>query len=303
MPSFSSQSSALTVPSSSTLKLRIQDVVASFLLAALIVIATVVALLFTVWLLRESPVLPPQSVNFQSSQGSAGATSAAEPERTILPPDFEVLSELEAPQLEQELSQISESAKLVAAQLEVSIAIDPVRGKAGDKRLAGPAGDDEGDSDGDQNGVAVWERWELKFKAADIHSYAKQLDYFEIELGCVGGGITTVDSASDFSSGGKKTSQSPAEANRSDKLIFAWRDKNELAKYDHKLLFQAGIQTEARTLLRLIPAKLEAELTKLELEYCQQKKQTMEAVYKTVFECRPQGKVFEWVVAAQLYRK
>ncbi|MEM7561241.1 MAG: hypothetical protein AAF394_19120, partial [Planctomycetota bacterium] len=258
-------------------------------------------LLFAVWLLRETPVLPPQSVNFQSSQGSAGATSAAEPERTILPPGLEVLNELEEPQLEQELSQISESAKLVAAQLEVSTAIYPVRGKAGDKRLAGPAGD--GDGDGEQKDVGVWARWELKFKAADIRSYAKQLDYFEIELGCVGGGITTVDSASDFSSGGKKTSQSPAEANRSDKLIFAWRDKNELAKYDHRLLSQAGIQTEARTLLRFIPAKLEAELMKLELEYCQQNKQTMEKVYKTVFECRPQGNDFEWVVAAQLYRK
>ena len=301
MPRSPSVSSTLAGRSASRLKLRSQDLVASFLLAALLVIGTVVALLFAIWLLREPPVLPPQLVNFHSSQGSAGGTSAVANERTILPLGLEVLSELEEPELEQELSHISETAKLVAAQLEVSNTIGPVLGKGADNRHPGPGGDDHGE--GDQNGVPVWERWELKFKAVDIRSYSKQLDYFEIELGCVGGGFPTVDSASDFSSSAKKTSQSPAEANQSDRLIFAWRDRNELAKYDQQLLSQAGIQTENRTLLRFIPPKLEAELAILEMDYCRQNRRGMEEVYKTVFESRPQGKGFIWVVVAQLYRK
>ena len=86
-----------------------------------------VALLFAGWLLREAPFLPPQSQNFQSSQGSVEATSSIE-----------------------------------------------------------------------------YERWELKSGTVDVRSYAKQLDCFEIELGCVGGGLTTVDTECDFSSGDKE---------------------------------------------------------------------------------------------------
>ncbi len=56
---------------------------------------------------------------------------------TFLPPGLEVFNELEEPKLERKLLQISESAKLVAAQLEVPDTIYPIRGKGISKRLSG----------------------------------------------------------------------------------------------------------------------------------------------------------------------
>lgn len=38
------------------------------------------------------------------------------------------------------------------------------------------------------------------------------------------------------------------------------------------------------------------------MEYCQQNKQEMEGDYKTVFECRPQGKDFKWFVVVQRFK-
>jgi hypothetical protein len=105
---------------------------------------------------------------------------------------MEEAEELSEPVLEKSLESVSEVASTVAASLE-SIDSEAVKNASGtgrgDSRPPGPLG--EGD-----DVVPRFERWELKFQAKGLKDYAEQLDFYKIELACVGGGVNSVEYAS-----------------------------------------------------------------------------------------------------------
>lgn len=280
------------------LKIERVDRVASLLMASLIVIGAVVLLLLVYWL-TQTFSWPTGSILVEQEQVAGRGDNAAGFERDIEPPGSEEVEELATPTLEDTLEAVTDIATSVTASLESisTEALDSVAGSGrGDNRPPGPLG--EGDDI-----IPRHERWELKFKATGIKAYAEQLDFFQIELAAVGGGINTVDYASNLATTPQKRSGLADEENQRRRLYFMWRTDGPLRQFDLQLLGQASVPTQGRQLLKFIPKPLEDRLAAQELEFARSQGHTsVREIAKTIFESQSAGGGFEFRVIEQLYR-
>lgn len=274
------------------------DVVASWLMAGLVLIGLMVLLLFVVWLTNTFTW---KAGVIQIEERVAGrGDHAAGFERDIDPPGAEEVEELMEPTLAESLEAVTEAASTVAASIDsmtTDSAISASGGGAGDSRPPGPLG--EGDDI-----VPRFERWDLKFQAKGLPAYASQLDFYQIELACIGGGVQTVDYAFNLSRSPQTRSGTSTQENKLTRLYFMWRQDGPLKEYDRQLLSAAGVRTGGRQLLRFIPKDLENILADTELEYARsQGHQSVTEIAKTVFESQADSSGgYRFVVIEQRYR-
>ncbi len=295
-------SSAGSIPSKAhgkkSLKTQKVDIVASLLMAALVVIGLLVLLLFVLWLTQTFTW---EAGDIKIDEQVAGRGDHAEGfERDIEPPGAEEVEELTEPTLAETLEAVTEVATSVAASL-VSVNSDSVSSAAGggrgDSRPPGPLG--EGDDI-----IPRFERWELKFQAKGLRPYASQLEFYKIELACVGGGVPTVDYAFNLASAPQTRSGTSAEENKLARLYFMWRQEGPLKEFDRQLLGEAGVRTQNRQLLKFIPKELEDRLAQTEMRYAISKgHESVKEIAKTVFESQSTSSGdYDFVVIEQRYR-
>ncbi|MBI2481151.1 MAG: hypothetical protein HYV60_21695, partial [Planctomycetia bacterium] len=164
-------SKAMDVPS---LRPSRYDRVASLMISTLILSAASVAMLFVLWLgtQRDSPrtLKPIQFVDELGEHFPAGSNELDTPQLAELSdaPLLAPVAELS--------SLLSSDAVAVAAQLGTEAIAAERRGKT-NGRIAGPLATET---------VPRWARWEIRYEASSLENYAKQLDYFGIELGAAG---------------------------------------------------------------------------------------------------------------------
>jgi hypothetical protein len=204
-------------------------------------------------------------------------------------------SELDTPQLAElsdarlldptvELSTLLSSEAVAAAtQLETKQATRGVR--KSDDRLPGEPLKDE---------VPRWERWEIRYEASTLEQYAKQLDFFGIELGAAGGGSRLVDYASEVVKETPKTRSNPGDEET--RLYFSWRG-GKLEELDRQLLQKAGVEVGRRIVLQFYPQKIDDMLARLESEHV--KDGRIDKLRKTIFGVRPAGDGYEYFIIEQ----
>lgn len=275
------------------------DHVASLLMAGLVVVGLIVSLLFLVWL-TQTFTWSAGDIRIEQERVAGRGDHAEGFERDIEPPGAEEVEELAEPTLAETLEAVTDAVTSVAASLDsIDTSSDlSVDGSArGDSRPPGPLG--EGDDI-----VPRFERWELKFQSKGLQPYAEQLDYYKIELACVGGGVPTVDYATALSSTPQKRTGTSAEENKLTRLYFMWRQEGPLKQFDQQLLQQAGVTTAGRQLLKFIPKELEEQLAQIEMKYAISKgHSTVKEIAKTIFESRASSSgAYEFVVIEQRYR-
>ncbi len=275
------------------------DVVASLLMSGLVVIGLIVGLLLVVWL-TQTFTWKAGEIKIAEERVAGRGDHAAGFERDIEPPGADEIEELTEPTLAETLEAVTDAVTSVAASID-SINSNSTASTAGtgrgDSRPPGPLG--EGDDI-----VPRFERWELKFLAPGLQPYAVQLDFYKIELGCVGGGVPSVDYAFNLSRGAQKRSGSSAEENKRTRLFFMWRQPNKLMAFDQQLLTQAGVRTQGRQILKFIPKELEDTLYQTEMRYAiSNGHDTVTEIAKTIFESQASaGGGYEFVVIEQRYR-
>ncbi len=252
------------------------DRAASLLISTLILVGSSVAILFVLWLAR-----PPEMVRVLPPFGDGGTG------RGTNSPDPGDLDEPSATELSQVAvtNPITEISKLLSRDAIAAASTIEIGGPPGDKRKPGePTPPDD---------VPRWERWEIRYEASNLRSYARQLDFFEIELGAVGG-KPLVDYASHFT----KDSPTTRSARGSDekRLYMTWRG-GRLQAMDRELLEKAGIDVERRVQLQFYPQKIEDTLARVELEHT--KDGRVDKLRKTIFGVRPAGDGYEFFVIEQ----
>ncbi len=282
-----------------TLKTQKVDIVSSLLLSLLYIVGLVVFLLFVLWL-TENFTWKAGDLTVLTENVAGRGDHAEGFERDIEPPGAEEVEELAEPTLAETLEAVTEAATSVAASVDAidSDSTASVSGTGrGDSRPPGPLG--EGDDI-----IPRFERWELKFQAKGLKQYAQQLDFYKIELACIGGGVPTVDYAFNLSTAPQKRSGTSAEENKLARLYFMWRTESPLKQYDQQLLEQAGVRTSGRQILKFIPKDLENQLAHIELDYAKSKgHNSVKEIAKTIFESRASASGgFEFVVIEQRYR-
>ncbi len=137
---------------------------------------------------------------------------------------------------------------------------------------------------GDAVGVQIpnHERWEIQFPPGlTIEAYTRQLDFFKIELGVIGGS-QTVTYLSGLSN--PKPRVRTAQGNTDTRLYLIW-NRGPLREADEILAARAGLNVEGKVLAHFCPPELEAEMLRIEAE--QARTHNFTNVRRTVFGIQP----------------
>lgn len=269
--------------------------VSSLLVALLVILGATVAAMFIVVVTMRALAATQQPVTVTiAEEGLGRGDHEAGIARDAKNTQVDDLDEFFPPEMTEPidaLSTVISADMTVLESLDEPLATFGTGTGQGDSRPAGPLGEGDGDV------VPRWERWQVRFASADLTAYAKQLDFFKIELAAMGGGKELVDYAAQLSQPkSRRRSGSSAEEKR---LYMTWRS-GEMIEADKALLASAGIETAGRVILQLYPPETEALLA--ELEQKQLGMRTLKDVRRTVFGIREQAQTYEFYVIAQEYR-
>jgi hypothetical protein len=281
-----------------SMKTNKAEQVSSFLISMVVMVGLAVAMLFLLFLLQLNWQRP-QEMILEVEQIAGRGDNAAGFERDFDLPGADEVEQLQEPALEQTLQMVTDAISTIATSMDSVTTAAAVSGEGtgkGDSRPPGPEGDGI-------DAIHRAERWELKFTARDRKGYASQLDAFGIELAAIGGGINTIDYASNLAKSPQSRSGTRDEEKR---LVFTYTANNALAQYDKLLLQAAGVPLKDRTVLKFIPKETEDLLATAEKAHYlanRSKDFLISDIAKTIFECRvsKNGKL-DWVVVGQRYR-
>jgi hypothetical protein len=190
------------------------------------------------------------------------------------------------PSLSQSLAAVSGAAAAKAGALEdaAQFAALAPRDLWGDQRKAAAGG------------ASLARCWEIRFiKGHTKEKYARQLDYFGIELAVVMPDNKLVY-VRDFSKAKPQTRSGPADAEK--RWYLTWRE-GDLSRADAELLAAAGVSTSERIVLKVLPPEVEAKLAELEKASAGDE---MGEVAKTRFGIREAADGYEFYVIEQ-FRK
>ena len=270
------------------------DQVSGMLVAVLIILGFITVMMFLIWLsTRVFWVEPPVPVTLLDV-GGGGSGQVAGGERDFEEPNPEEINEVVDQPIEQTLESIVSVVSTQAPQLDAvegSTSLGSGQGEGtGDGRGKGPGGP------GTEDGIPAYERWELRMSAANLDEYARQLEFFGVELGVAGGGNPNVEYISKLTAPKPTVRRGDPKAER--RLRFLHRS-GELRKADRELAARAGIPTDGRVVFQFYSQQMYQTL--LQLEYDRKGKRTISQVRKTVFGVRGSGGRYEFFVIEQHY--
>ena len=137
------------------------------------------------------------------------------------------------------------------------------------------------------------QRWELRFREGNtLDTYARQLDFFKIELGVLQPG-NKVLYLSNLSQSRPSTREDSRDKEK--RYRFTWT-QGSLEEADRALLSRANVEAGSSRIFKFLPADLYQRLCKLEAEYAGDKK-----VRSTLFGVKSDGGEYRFYVMRQSY--
>jgi hypothetical protein len=268
--------------------------VASLIVALLILVGATVFVLFVIWLSNRIFSSPTSVPVYLEDVGGGRPDGIIGESMELDAPDAAAISketDLAVPQIEETLAKVSSVIAARLSELEDPSLQEPQ--ESGGGRLQGD-GRRVGYGFGDgPPGIPRYKRWEIYYSdGGTLEEYAKQLDFFQIELGIVGGEqviyLTNLSQAKPTSRTGPGTDET--------RLYMSWRQGN-LKQADRELLAKAGINAPGRIIVQFYPAEIERQLAQLEVAFADRKP---EQIRRTRFGVRSQGDGYEYYVIDQI---
>jgi hypothetical protein len=271
------------------------DQVAGLLMATLAVLGFVTLMMFLIWLSsRFFIVTPAVPVTVLEDVGGGGSGQMVGGEMQLDEPSPEELQQPTEIPIEQTLDSISSVVSTKAQDLDAvfgstSLGTGEGQGK-GEGRGKGPGGP------GKSEGVPAYERWEIRMSAASLDEYARQLDFFKVELGVAGGGNPNVEYISNLSS--VRPTVRVGKPEEELRLRFLHRS-GELREADRQLAAKAGVKSEGRIVFQFYSEATYQSL--LALEAARKGNRPIKNVARTVFGVKGERGRYEFYVIDQQY--
>jgi len=286
------------------MQVSLYDRVSSMLLALLLTSGVVAVVLFILWL-GNTVLLPQTAAETEiievSEDGEGGGDGRAAGGSQLDTPSDEpfVGKDKETTDLQQDLSVLGSAVASKAAELDDPELVAPTRhgsfGSGGG--IYGGFGDGRGLGHGP--GKPGWPRhWEVMFSKATLDVYARQLDFFGIELG-----ILQPDNKIIYAYNlakpkpDTKIIANPAVNER--RYYLTWRN-GEMQQADRDLFAKAGVEVGDRLILKFLPQKIELELMGLEKAF---NNLTPKDIKKTRFGVQVDGSGFKFYVLEQAIKR
>ena len=268
------------------------DQVSSLLISLLILIGLVVLVLLITWLTNRIFVSQTAvSVELSDFAGDDGPVGGGQAPETPTPEEMQEF-DLEEPVVEELLTAVSDVVKIKVPQLDDPMVTHP--------KTTGGFGTGEGRGVGSGRGDGtggVRRRWEVHFiKGGTLNVYARQLDFFKIELGVLlpGGKVAY---ASNLTKSKPSTRIGPADQEK--RYYLTWRS-GDLQQADRELLAQAGIDAKKRLILKFLPPDVEAKLVALEKAKAGSE---VKNIRRTRFGIQPAGNGYSFYILDQTYNR
>lgn len=274
-----------SVKRTNLLKTSNYDRAASMLTALLILLGLGVLLLLIMWLtfsvFAMNTMIVPAYSDSDSEDSFIEGIKIDQPDADVLGID----TDIEEPAFENTLAAM-ESA--IATQMAIldnpALTGDKMMGKGGST------------GDGRQAGSGMGRRWELEFKEGlSLSEYAKQLDFFGIELASLEKG-NYVEYATKLSA--QKPTYRKEKSDQEKRYYLTWK-KGGLRVADEALLGKAGIESKGKLILKFLPPKTEQMLYQLEQTHAGSR---AGKIRSTTFAIRPTGKGYQFFIVKQTYR-
>lgn len=281
------------------LQVSVYERVASMMLSLLILIGVVVFCLFMAWLGTHVFFPPLKSVPVRYEQVGGGVPDGVVGESMQLdspnPQDIAKESDLDEPELQDTLTTVLEAVAIQQMDLDdPSLTEDDTDKKGGGKQIGDGKVPGYGMGGEGRPGIPPHMRWEINFGDGNtLETYARQLDYFQIELGVIGIGQTTY--AKNLS---RPKPEVYTKASKEEKRLWMNWKRGRLKEADRDLAGKAGLPTNGRLILQFYPDPTEQLLLAAEHEY---KNKDASTIRKTRFGVRPVGSGYEFYVIEQTY--
>lgn len=271
--------------------------VASMLLALLILIGVVAFCLLMAWLGSRVFFPPLKSVPVRLEQVGGGVESGVVGESMQMdsptPQDVAQESDLVEPDFQDTLKTVLDAVALREADLDTPADTEQdTLNKGGGQQIGKGNVAGYGSGPG-KPGIPPQLRWQIHFDAGGtLDGYARQLDFFKIELGVLEKKQVTYASNLSFPKPTLRTGPGgPAEQ----RLYFSWRH-GQLREADRELVQRAGVQAAGKLVLQFYPDEVEQMLLHLERDY---RGLDASKIRRTVYAIRKQGAGYEFYVIDQ----
>lgn len=279
------------------LNVSLYERVASLLIALLILVGAVVLLLLIAWLSMNLLFIGQKPVPVRYQQ-VGGGMDGIDPRGMQLdsPTEQEVAmeSDLAEPEFQESVAAVIEALATLPVNLDDPALTEQEEPKRGGGKQTGTGDSPAPGSGPGIPGIPPQERWEISFeRGSTLQRYARQLDFFEIELGVLEG-THQVAYAYNLSKSKPDVRRQPRPDPR---LYFSWR-QGELQQADRELLARAGIPAAGKIILQFYPDPVEQKLLELEENF---KGRKASEIRKTRYGIRPAGGGFEFYVIDQTY--
>lgn len=268
------------------------DAVNAFLISSIIVVGTLVAIMFLIWLTMISggpenkvAVVIDQSFGMEKPEGFAD---------DIHEPGVEEFPEVETPQLADALEAMSDAISSVKASLEArdGDAAEMGRGKGFGAREGGPG-------TGNFKGVPEYKRWKIEYRSANIDEYARQLSFFNIDLGVIS---NTNNRVYRLKKPGELDQVVESSRENENKELFFVHEKQRLRRWDESLVKKQSINLRDAFTVQFYPPAVRQILRQLEAEKLAEDGKQLTDVRRTRYKIAVLDNGFEFRITAVEYQ-
>jgi hypothetical protein len=266
------------------------------LLALLLTAGGVALLVFVVWVSGKIAAPPPKPVGGQfvdlAREGENGGNRQAPGGTQLDNPSDEPSSGKadESPDVQNQLDRLDLAAVTKTGSL----------GSGGGKYGGTGPGEGWGDRRDRPPGSPAppARHWEVLFGKGTLDDYARQLDFFKIELGVLQPGNKIVY-ARNLAKPRPDTREVANPVAAENRYYLTWRN-DEMQQADRDLLAKAGIDPGERLILKFLPAEVEQRLAALEASRAGTE---VKRIQRTRFGVRAEGGGFAFFVLEQSLRR
>ena len=211
----------------------------------------------------------------------------------ILEPGVEEFPETEVPQLANALEAVTDAVSSVRASLEK---------RSGDAAVMGAGrgyGSREGGPGTGGDGIPESKRWIINYEAGDINTYAKQLSFFNIDIGVIHQTKNDIWRVNDV--GGAASVQKTSRERENKSLRFT-HEKIRMRRWDQELCKRAGVDLANTVQAQFYPEATRVIIRGVEAAALEGTGRTLNQVKNTILKVVPVGNGYEFVVIDILYR-
>lgn len=277
------------------------DKASAGMIAAVAGLLGLTALLVAVWFTNRIPA-PPEPVPIEIVEMPGGFEDGEPDESLELESPEEEVPDPAIAETTDEQSQIEEMLEtIVELSDSASQEVDTIESES--SKNTGQVGSASGTGKrplgmggGGKGGFPREQRWRIKFDDGDLETYAKQLDFFNIELGALfrDGRLVFIKNLSQP----KPTQRVVQTGAGEDRLYMTWRGGSR-KQADASLFKKAGIPNASEAMLMHFYApETEQLLARTEVAYRNRKSDEIRSTY---FNVRKDGAGFKFVVTSQSY--